>query len=52
MNKEGIKVTCKNCGYQWIYRGRLWHAICPNCRKFTPTGLGPKAGKEGEKHGQ
>jgi len=33
MVKEGIKLTCKRCGYTWIYRGNsMYWTSCPRCR--------------------
>ena len=35
--KEGVKVTCKHCGYTWIYGGKLLLPTCPSCHRNTPT---------------
>jgi rRNA maturation protein Nop10 len=33
----GVRVTCKHCGYEWIYSGEMWKATCPNCGRKTKT---------------
>jgi len=30
-----LRLRCKRCGYEWIYRGRSeWYATCPRCHKL------------------
>jgi uncharacterized protein (DUF983 family) len=31
--RNGIKIKCPKCNYNWIYTGRLLTAKCPSCRK-------------------
>jgi len=31
-NPEPVKLTCRRCGYSWLYRGyKEFFATCPNC---------------------
>jgi hypothetical protein len=30
-----MKMKCKNCKYEWNYKGNALFAQCPMCRKFT-----------------
>lgn len=30
--KESTNRKCQHCGYEWLYRGKLQHPTCPDCR--------------------
>jgi DNA-directed RNA polymerase subunit RPC12/RpoP len=40
---DPVRVVCPRCGYQWLYKGGLMRATCPNC------GSKVKVGKVGER---
>lgn len=40
-DSDGTRITCKNCDYEWTYKGTLQNATCPRCSGKTPTGLTP-----------
>jgi len=38
MDEEEMNVPnseCENCGYRWMYSGKLQIATCPSCRNKT-----------------
>lgn len=37
MTNEEHKIRCRNCGYQWIYKGNLKEPTCPSCHRKTPN---------------
>jgi DNA-directed RNA polymerase subunit RPC12/RpoP len=47
-DRKGVEITCPKCGYRWVYRGKLWYSICPNCRRWVETPYKPKEEAEKE----
>ena len=35
-NKEGTKLKCNKCGYEWNYKGEAdFYTSCPKCRSLV-----------------
>jgi DNA-directed RNA polymerase subunit RPC12/RpoP len=41
-DEKGVEIICPHCGYKWVYRGKRWHTLCPNCMQLVETPNKPK----------